>query len=670
MAALSARSYQHLTYAASWEEIWEAGPYYHRLSELLEDAQRYAIIAGWQIDSRIPMPRPARPGALEQAGMRETLREKVLRICEAKPDFHFYFLMWDHAYLYVPERELWQGRIWDTIHPRVHFIFDNRHPFGGAHHEKICIFDGTTALCGGIDLCDDRWDGPEHLYEDPRRSLDWKKDCHGPYHDLAVQVAGPICEVLREHLEKRWRSLSSLHFPGPVRTGLHEGVGHAVFLSRTAAGPRLVREIEFLFRDLIASAEHRIILEGQYFWSRRLTDMLVAKMHAMPKGFEIVIVLADLDRARSFTRKMATYEMTLLERLESAARSSGTRFVVGAPYSHSPDEGADRPPRPVYIHSKLMIIDDRFLCIGSANFNSRAMRIDTEVNLTLEARTPSERGHIRRVGERVLRHWGLRERPQNGIRLHRFHPRLRLREKRAPRPWRTWVPYQKFFDPPLPWGYAIKRRIHSFSKRKPVTTALLLASLSGAATIAVLGLSHAPAGWAWVYAALLSSAWLFPIPFFAVAILAAIQLGGDTGARIAVFAFWIASLCGYATARFAPSAFVRLLAGNPRPELHERMGRRTFEELLKILLDPRIEFRVKTAYQGLYCIPLPWFGLGNWIILPAFYWVACRAAAAWVPASWAAPLRQNPAAAVAVLLGWACIRNLMLLQGKVRKYAT
>ena len=70
----------------------------------LEQAQNYAIFVGWQIDSRLPLDRPG--------GGHETLKEKVLRICDARPDFHFYFLMWDHAYFYVFERETWQGRVW------------------------------------------------------------------------------------------------------------------------------------------------------------------------------------------------------------------------------------------------------------------------------------------------------------------------------------------------------------------------------------------------------------------------------------------------------------------------------------------------------------------------------------------------------------------------------
>ena len=37
------------------------------------------------------------------------------------------------------------------------------------------------------------------------------------------------------------------------------------------------------------------------------------------------------------------------------------------------------------MHSKVMIIDDRFLRIGSANLNNRSMGTDTECDLAIEA---------------------------------------------------------------------------------------------------------------------------------------------------------------------------------------------------------------------------------------------------------------------------------------------
>ena len=37
------------------------------------------------------------------------------------------------------------------------------------------------------------------------------------------------------------------------------------------------------------------------------------------------------------------------------------------------------------MHSKVMVIDDRFLRIGSANLNNRSMGTDTECDLAIEA---------------------------------------------------------------------------------------------------------------------------------------------------------------------------------------------------------------------------------------------------------------------------------------------
>ncbi len=47
----------------------------------------------------------------------------------------------------------------------------------------------------------------------------------------------------------------------------------------------------------------------------------------------------------------------------------------------------DSPPEewvPVYIHSKLMIVNDVFTTHGSANINTRSMRVDSEMNIAHE----------------------------------------------------------------------------------------------------------------------------------------------------------------------------------------------------------------------------------------------------------------------------------------------
>lgn len=47
----------------------------------------------------------------------------------------------------------------------------------------------------------------------------------------------------------------------------------------------------------------------------------------------------------------------------------------------------DSPPEnwmDVYVHSKLMIVDDVFTTLGSANINTRSMQVDSELNICIE----------------------------------------------------------------------------------------------------------------------------------------------------------------------------------------------------------------------------------------------------------------------------------------------
>jgi len=54
------------------------------------------------------------------------------------------------------------------------------------------------------------------------------------------------------------------------------------------------------------------------------------------------------------------------------------------------------------VHSKVMIVDDRLLRIGSANMNNRSMGTDSECDLALEAHSEEERAAIRQVRARLI----------------------------------------------------------------------------------------------------------------------------------------------------------------------------------------------------------------------------------------------------------------------------
>jgi len=648
---LSRRAYQSLCPAYSWEEIMEAGPYYERISALLEDAQHYAIFVGWQIDSRLPLRRPS-PPTPELA--KESLKQKILRLVEEKPDFHFYFLMWDHAYFYILERETWQGRVWDEIHPRVHFIFDNRHAFGGSHHEKACIIDGKIALCGGIDLCDERWDTPQHLFYDRRRSLEWKSERHGPYHDVAVQVTGPICAQIQEHVRTRWEAISAIPFPETPQVFRPSPNAHAVYLSRTlvdvdaGATKPVIREIEFLFRDLIHLAKRRIILEGQYYWSKEINDLLIAKMHAekMHSNFEIVLILADIQRLRALTQQMSFYELKLLEKLDQAARETGCKLTLGCPYVFPSVEDTvfDREarPKPVYIHSKVIIVDDRFISIGSANLATRALRLDTEINLTLEARTEFEYHHIRRFSENLLKHWNIdlhlaqvhahvHPDSHDDVRFVPLRPTHEIKRRLnrlnfVERHLQTIIPWKFLFDPAQPWLHPLARKARRIARNHRGWERWVVVLFWAATTLLTVTLASPPKvdAWTYAYAAALSSVWFAPVPFVALALLSGFHLGAEQGIDLSIYAFWISALVGYCLTRLFPNYATRFYRETAPRWLPARLRLRRFPVIVSVTADFRISLRSKIAYQGLYCVPFAWFLLNMMLVLPAGLYVLLR----------------------------------------------
>jgi phospholipase D1/2 len=56
----------------------------------------------------------------------------------------------------------------------------------------------------------------------------------------------------------------------------------------------------------------------------------------------------------------------------------------------------------VLLHSKVLIVDDRMMRIGSSNLNNRSMGLDTECDLVIEAADEEERGRIVDIRNRLL----------------------------------------------------------------------------------------------------------------------------------------------------------------------------------------------------------------------------------------------------------------------------
>ena len=358
---------------AAW--LIDGESYFSALATAIERAERSVLMLGWDFHSRM---------RLRRDGDDETLVELLERVVRERPRLHVRVLGWDFAMIYALEREfLPLERFQKRTHRRIHFRLDDRHPPAASHHQKIVVVDDAIAFCGGLDVTVCRWDSREHRADDPRRS-DPGFDHYGPFHDIQMLVDGDAARALGAIARERWRRATGRRlravesgddpWPPEVEPELRD-VGVAI--ARTQPAYRdleEVRHVERLYLDAIAGAQESIYLENQYFTSQAVTEALVGRL-AGDAAPEIVVVLPKTLSGWLEDRTMGVLMTQAVARLRDADRHG--RLGVYVPIL--PDDAS------LTIHSKVMVVDDRLLRIGSANLSNRSMGFDTECDLAVES---------------------------------------------------------------------------------------------------------------------------------------------------------------------------------------------------------------------------------------------------------------------------------------------
>jgi len=270
------------------------------------------------------------------------------------------------------------------LHERIPLKLDGAHPPGAAHHHKIVVIDDAVAFCGGIDMTGDRWDTSEHRDDDPRRRRPFTRRAYGPWHDATTAVSGAAAKALGDHARERWRHASGQVLPPPPAgsdpwpDNLPVDMADVgVAIARTIPAyetQKEVREVEALYLAAIASARSSVYLESQYFASRAVAEAIARRL-GEPDGPEFVIINPESAEGWLEEELMGSARARLLAMLGRSDRFG--RLRVYTPVT----EGE----QPIYVHAKIMIVDDRLLRVGSSNLNNRSMGYDTECDLALEA---------------------------------------------------------------------------------------------------------------------------------------------------------------------------------------------------------------------------------------------------------------------------------------------
>lgn len=404
VAEASSRSVWRYANAARASVVVDADGYFELISEAMLKARQRIFLIGWDFDTRIYLSaaRHSRTDAEGRGSYPTRLGSFIIWLVRHQRGLDIRVLKWNIGFI----KSLFRGRMvldlarWAS-RDHVDFKLDSAHPVGASHHQKIVVIDDTFAVCGGIDMTSDRWDTRDHLHEDVRRMLPNGKP-YAPWHDLTMLMEGEVAQALSELGRSRWEAAGGK----PLQPCAHqeesawpdrliadfENVEIGIARTRAEHGDLCqVAEIEALYLEQIARAKRFVYAETQYFASRKIAEAIANRLDE-PDPPEFVIINPRTADGWLEQQAMDSARVRLVQSLKG--RDHANRFRIYVPYTSG--------GTPIYVHAKLMIVDDEILRVGSANMNNRSMGLDSECDVFIDAARPANRGVEDRI--RRLRH--------------------------------------------------------------------------------------------------------------------------------------------------------------------------------------------------------------------------------------------------------------------------
>jgi phosphatidylserine/phosphatidylglycerophosphate/cardiolipin synthase-like enzyme len=343
----------------------------------LENARSHIHMTGWYLSPEFALVRDPRPTVLRH--LLADLAERVdVRI-----------LLWAGAPLPLfrpSRRQVRDMRERLTKESRIQCHLDAKERPLHCHHEKTIVVDDRVAFVGGMDLtyqAGDRFDPSDHP---ARASIGW--------HDAAARIEGPAVADVADHFRMRWAEIAGERLPAPatpppagdVELQIVRTVPEKVYRAVPKGDFRILESLSAALR----SAERFIYVENQFLWSPEIARVLRDKLIDPPsQEFRMLFVLpANPKSGADDTRGV------LAELIE--ADDDDGRLLACALYARSGPR-AD----PIYVHAKIAIVDDRWLTLGSANFNEHSLFNDTEMNVVTHDPALARRTRLRLWSEHL-----------------------------------------------------------------------------------------------------------------------------------------------------------------------------------------------------------------------------------------------------------------------------
>ncbi|WP_306259782.1 phospholipase D-like domain-containing protein [Pararhizobium sp. IMCC21322] len=304
--------------------------------------------------------------------------------------------------------------------------------YSQSFHQKFLIADHKAAMIGGLDVDPRRFDDPAH-----------DRTAEETWHDVDLHIEGPVVSELLAHFQFSWSTARNFGFsflphyleqhypdlgfltdpnsldsdsldPDSLDPGSLDLASSQEMADTSQAGAQIklvttsgrnapgllswgaelpVTDLEQAHLDMIGSARQQIYLESQFLRSRTIVEALSEAGRKTP-SLKLIALLPAAPEDVAFgggTSSVHRFgewlQIKALERLKTGFGDRFGVFCLTNDVRQTKDQDRDSlyGHSMVYIHSKVMLIDDAVGLVSSANLNGRSMRFDFEAGVLINS---------------------------------------------------------------------------------------------------------------------------------------------------------------------------------------------------------------------------------------------------------------------------------------------
>ncbi len=219
----------------------------------------------------------------------------------------------------------------------------NRWAFSLRNHRKLQIIDGETAFVGGMNL------GREYMGEDPT---------FGEWRDVQIQLKGPVAQTLSQTFHDDWLFATGESTVESIEQPIMEmdlrNPAHVIEEGPDSTKHPLILSTQAMFNV----ARRRVWITTGYFFPQE--PLLSSLKLCAARGVDVRLLVGAKNPhpyiilgARCYYEELLSYGVKIFE------YSNGTH------------------------HAKVMLVDDAWFSVGSANLDVRSMNLNFELNVTI-----------------------------------------------------------------------------------------------------------------------------------------------------------------------------------------------------------------------------------------------------------------------------------------------